>query len=288
MCFKTKTKSQSYQSQTSGPEQWVRDTGQGIFNQAQTLAQQPYQSNPLKVAQYGEDFSKARNLLSGLTGDTGDYADARKAYTSVAGADDASKSVEDYMNPWLQAVLSPTLAKIREQGDLNRQRLNAQATMSGAFGDARHGVLEGQLARDEAQTVGDTTGKLYAQGYDTATQARNAALNRILSAGQASQGLGTSMSSVAQLLASLADKSRSVEQAQNDATKAEADRATKYPYEQLTWLLQMLNQTPANQTSTGAGTNIQTGTDNSGLQLLGKLIAAPLTGGLSLAVPGGK
>jgi hypothetical protein len=284
MCFKTKTKSQS--STTQGPEQWVRDAGQGIYGQAATIAQQPMAKyTGERVADYGSDFEKARTLVSGMAGnDNPDYGAARSAFSSVAGADDPNKSVQDYMNPFLEAVLTPTLRKIQEQGILNRQRLNAQATQAGAFGDSRHGVLDAQLARDEAQNIGDTTGKLYAQGWDTATQARNAALQRILSAGSAQQGLGTAndnrTSTITQLLTALADKQRDVSQAKDTAAYEDFNKEQKYPYEQLTWLMQLLNQTPS--LTTGTGVNIQEGTDNSGLQLLGKIAGTALTGGLKI------
>jgi hypothetical protein len=46
--------------------------------------------------------------------------------------------------------------------------------MSGAFGDTRQALLESEQLRGEQQNVGDMTGKLMAQGYDTANAQRNA------------------------------------------------------------------------------------------------------------------
>lgn len=278
MCFKTKQTSIASNTQTSGPAQWVQNEGAGIFKKAQEVAStdyKPYTGD--RVADYGIDFTKARDLVGNMAGSSNaDYGAARGNYAAVAGADDPNKTVQDYMNPFLAGVLQPTIREIMLQGQQARNKIGSQAAMSGAFGDSRQALLESEQLRGEQQNVGDTTAKLYAQGWDTANAQRNAALARILSAGQAQQGLGTAednrTTTAAQLLAGLADKQRGVDQAKADADYEAFNREQKFPYEQLTWLLQMLNQTPAEQTQTGTSVNTQKGTDNSGLQLAGKLL----------------
>lgn len=287
MCFKTKQTSIASNTQTSGPEQWVQSAGEGIYNRASDVASKPYQPyTGQRVADFNSDFADARKVAQGMNAnDNADYGAARDSFSAVAGADDAGKSVQDYMNPFLSAVLSPAIREMMLQGQQARNKIGAQAAMSGAFGDTRQALLESEQLRGEQQNVGDMTGKLMAQGFDTANAQRNAALQRILSAGTARQNLGTAedsrKSTIAQLLAGLSDKQRGVDQAKADANYDDYTKEQKFPYEQLTWLMQMLNQTPADQTQTGTSVNTQKGTDNSGLQLAGKLL-----GNAVMAIPG--
>ena len=285
MCGSSKSKQWSTQTQTSGPESWVRSSGRSIYDQAKTVAAQPYQRyTGDRVADFNSDFTDARNIAQGMN-DTpnADYGSARGNYAAVAGADDPKKTVQDYMNPFLEAVLSPAIREIMLQGQKARNKIGAAASMSGAFGDSRQALLESEQLRNEQQNIGDTTAKLFAQGFDTANQQRNAALARILSAGQAQQGLGTAEDSrkttLAQILAGLSDKERGVEQAKADAAYSEFEKERKFPYEQLTWLMQMLNQTPALQEGTGSSYGVTKTPDNSGLQLAGKLLGSFLIPG---------
>lgn len=278
MCFSTKKTSTT--NATTGPEAWVRNEGRDIYGQAETLAAKPYEGySGERVAKYNEDFGTARDLVNNMASSTNaNYDKAGANYDAVAGADDPKKSVQDYMNPYLAAVLGPTIRRMMEQGQIARNQIGSQAAMSGAYGDARQGVLEGAQLRDENQNVGDTTAKLYAAGWDNATAARNAVLDRILRVGQSQQGLGTAEDtrtmSTASALTGLSDKEKAVRQAEDDAAKTEFERSQKYPYEQLTWLLQMLNQTPSLTNSTS--TTTEKGTDNSGFQLLGKMLGTAL------------
>lgn len=286
MCFKTKQTSIASNTQTSGPEQWVQSEGEGIFARAKDAASTPYKRyTGQRVADFNSDFGTARTMANNAAGTpNADFGSARSAYSSVAGADDASKSVQDYMNPFLEGVLAPTIREMMQQGQIARNKIGKQAAMSGAFGDARQGILEAEQLRGENQNIGDTTAKLYAQGWDNAVSQRNAVLNRILQAGQATQGLGAAedkrTSDLITLLTGLSEKQRGVDQAKADFDFSEFSKEQKFPYEQLTWLMQMLNQTPADQTMTGTSVNTQKGTDNSGLQLAGKLLGNFLIPGM--------
>lgn len=274
MCFKTKKTSTTSTNQTQGPEQWVRDEGSSVYGTAKDLVNtsEYAPASGVSIDNANTDWQAARDKVGGMAGTTNaDYDKASGIFDSVAAADDPKKSVEDYMNPYLASVLGPTIRKMMESGQIARNQIGSQAAMSGAFGDARQGVLEARQYQDENQNIGDTTANLYKSGWDNATQQRNAVLQRLLSAGGATQNLGTARdtrtTNIAQMLASLSDKERSVGQ-------AESDRSRKYPFEEATWLMSMLNQTPALTNSSGTSTSTEKGTDNSGFQLLGKILGS--------------
>jgi hypothetical protein len=97
-------------------------------------------------------------------------------------------AIKDYMNPHVDAALAPALRKIQEAADVQRNRLGASATMSGAFGDARHGIVESALNRETSTAVGDTAAKFYSDAYDKAMANRFADLNRFLQTDTANAG----------------------------------------------------------------------------------------------------
>ncbi len=83
-------------------------------------------------------------------------------------------SIDSYVNPYLKQVLDPQIREIEDGLQRRRRDLGANAQMSGAFGDARHGVLEAGMYDDAAENIADVTGRTYAQSYDNAMGLRAA------------------------------------------------------------------------------------------------------------------
>jgi len=81
--------------------------------------------------------------------------------------------ISDYMNPYIQDVLNPQLRELGNQLQLGRNDLGASEMMSGAFGDARHGIEESQLYKDNAQAATDLTGKAYSDAFNEAMGLRS-------------------------------------------------------------------------------------------------------------------
>lgn len=88
-------------------------------------------------------------------------------------------SLMSYMSPYLEQVLNPQLREIQEESDRQRRNIGAQATMAGAFGDARHGVMEGENFEKTNQAVADTTGKTTADAFLNALAQRQADMGRM-------------------------------------------------------------------------------------------------------------
>lgn len=86
--------------------------------------------------------------------------------------------ISDYINPYIQQVLDPQIRNMNEQLQIGRRDLGANELMSGAFGDARHGVEESQLYDDTQKNIGDATGAAYANAFNTAMGLRSGDIGR--------------------------------------------------------------------------------------------------------------
>lgn len=84
----------------------------------------------------------------------------------------------NYMNPYTQNVLNPQLREIQQESDRQRRNIGASAAMGGAFGDARHGIMEGENMEKTLQQISDTTGQGYANAFNSALQSRQADMGR--------------------------------------------------------------------------------------------------------------
>jgi hypothetical protein len=96
-------------------------------------------------------------------------------------------SFQSYMNPYLQQVLNPQLREIENAKLRNANQIGANATMSGAYGDARHGIAEGQNMKMANQAISDTVGKTTSDAFLNAQSARMNDLQRFLTGDLANQ-----------------------------------------------------------------------------------------------------
>ena len=116
---------------------------------------------------------------------------AGEGMLASAGSFDPSSQVSNFMNPYQDAVVQQTMQDIASQGDIQQQQQRANAVSSGAFGGARSGIMESELAKNILREQGRAAGNLRAQGYDSA---RNAAQQAFENTQQrrlaASQGIG--------------------------------------------------------------------------------------------------
>mgnify|MGYP001083738840 CR=1 FL=1 len=127
---------------------------------------------------------------------------AREALTTGLGALEGTgeqydpTAVEGFMNPYEQAVIDTTLQDIARSGQMQLNEARAQAARSGAFGGARMGIAESEIARNILGEQARTAGALRQQGFEQAAQRSQAAFEAAQqrqqgAAGQASQIGGT-------------------------------------------------------------------------------------------------
>lgn len=86
-------------------------------------------------------------------------------------------SIQSYMDPYVQSVLGNTITNIQDAGKRQRNDIGAGATMAGAFGDARHGVVEASQMRDEGRNIGEAANRAYSDAFKDATGRQQYDLN---------------------------------------------------------------------------------------------------------------
>lgn len=145
--------------------------------------------------------------------------------------------VQEYMNPYLQGALDPTLRAIREQQEMTLQGLGSQAAQAGAFGGSRQGVLEAQTLGRFGQQMGDVIGTGYAQAFDRATQLMGDEQARQLAGASALSQAANQLRQVgyadADVLRTLGAEERGLQQSQLESDYNEYLRSQAFPYQAL-------------------------------------------------------
>lgn len=166
---------------------------------AEDVAQQPFQA-------YGGEFVAPLNEVQqqGIS-QTQQYSQAAQPYyTQAAGltqqAVDATKpltadQIQQYQNPYVQNVVDPTLAALRQQQGIDQAGQQAQAIRSGAFGGERAGlqkaVLQGQQELAQAQAISPLYASAYQNALAAAQQQQQQRTAGLMGAGQQIAGIGT-------------------------------------------------------------------------------------------------
>ncbi len=311
MCFGDKTTETKNTTSTANPAvsnaatsnlsfaQGVRDKGFQGYTGQQVANISPGQQGTIDaatgIANNGTGAT-ASNLIGGYAG----------APAQNVQADTISNNMSPYMNQYLMQALAPQLHQMDIRNAGQDASLNAQATGSGAFGDARTGIeASNQHFNQNVQREG-VIGNAYSQAFNTAIGAgsqdvsnklaasnanagyNESALSRALGGANALQGLQTQQLGVQGEANKLNQQNTAQQQAQLTAQYNQWLMAQQYPFQ----TAQLVNQT----TQTGAAampastTSTTKKPDNSGLAMLGALggvALAPFTGGASLALTAG-
>lgn len=301
----------------TGPDQWVQDAGQQNYNQARDILNQgfvPYTGE--MVAPLAGDETKASNILN-TRADAGnpyesDAAGAFRGYgaapatqynfNTVADQNGPLGTTQSYMNPYLEAVLAPALRQLGISGSQQRMGINANATNSGAYGDARHGVVESEQRKNEQQQGTDIVGQAYSQAYQQAMSQRTSDAQRQFATQQAqgtadkealerARASGIDLTNLDKYgvsrdlalsgaLSGTGATARGVAQAGDTAKMGEFMRQQGFTDNQIQFLTQILAGTPKANATTSIGQTDKTTSqpDNSGYQLLGSFLGPALGG----------
>jgi hypothetical protein len=279
---------------------------------------QAYQGQ--RVADQTPDTETGAGMIRSLAGTTNPYTStiagaatnaatagpqrvsAGRTIDNVPGANGGpAGTTQDYMDPYLSSVLAPQLRDIDLQTIKNQQGLDAQATMGGAFGDARTGIQAAENTRLGNQARTDTIGRGYSGAFNNAMGLKTADINRnldvgktnaalgeqgfarALAGGQALQGLDSHntgrQADLAGLLGKVGEARRTNNQAKLDAAYQEFSKATGYPIEVAKAITASLNPHAYGHTET------QSKPDNSGYGMVGTLAGTAL--GAALGGPVG-
>jgi hypothetical protein len=226
-----------------------------FLGKGRALADQPYQAytGPLTAGQsqlQDTAFSGLGNLVVPTTEQMsftpGTFSATDAPAAPAAGAAGAAPTaggtnVNQYMNPYLSAVLQPQLAEARRQAEISRQAEAGKYTRAGAFGGSRQALAD--LERDAIlnRTLADITGKGYAAAFQQGRDQFNIEQGRQQTATDAARRFG---------LEALAAQSgagrtqREIEQAGILADRAQFEEERDFPYKQVQYQRSLLQDLP--------------------------------------------
>lgn len=292
MCFgdqKTGEKTQTYQANPAVSNAATSNIQyvQGLQNAGFTpyTGQQVAGFSPQQQSSFGMTDTIANNgTAPQATSLINSYAGAPAQSVS---ADAISNHISPYMSQYIMQALAPQLTAMDIQNAKTNANTNAQATGSGAFGDARTGIEQAQNSFLQNVQREGVIGNAYDQAFKTALgagaqdvsnslAAQNAnanymetALGRALGGANALQNLQNQQLGVAQAQNVMGQQQTAQDQAGLTAAYNQWLMAQQYPFQ----VAQLMNSTT--QAGSGAlkGTTTETETkpDNSGLSLLGSL-----------------
>lgn len=150
------------------------------LNKAEGLWDQYTGAGPQLAQKQNWKYEVTKGLGRAASLDEDAYGRAADPLTTHGVMDESGPlgSVQSYINPYLQQVLDPQIREINEASDRNRRNIAAEATMAGAFGDARHGIQEGENFEKTSQAIADATGKTTADAFLNALTQRQADMGR--------------------------------------------------------------------------------------------------------------
>jgi hypothetical protein len=140
-----------------------------------------------------------------------------------------------YMNPYLQNVLTPQMEELRRQAQINNLSGLGALTKSGAFGGGRQAIMESEAGRNLLQEQNKALGQGYANAFDKAQQQFNT---------EQAQGMG-----LTKLMADQGAAQRGIESEGIAADKAAFEEARLNPYKMLQFQQSMLNGLPISATN---------------------------------------
>jgi hypothetical protein len=226
---------------------WVEDSAKWNLNKAGDIAAKPYTPYNLpRITPFSGDSTAAQGALR-------NYQMPNMNSTASGGSlprliDDVGPggSVKAYMDPYVDQVIERAMGNVRRSADMGQQNLNSQAHAAGAFGDARHGVAQGQIEGEAMRAMGDQAASLSSQAYGQAQDMRNMDINRMLQG--SNQNLDQMLRYVDALMKSGGWQEQKTQQSL-DLAKGDFDRQQQYPTEMLNLMMSALSGTPYGKTT---------------------------------------
>jgi hypothetical protein len=193
---------------------------------------------------------------------------AAQGVSTLAGTTGAydPQSYRQYYDPFVEQVIGAAETDIMRQGDIERNRIGAQAVQSGAFGGSRQAVAEQELQRGIADQLARTGAQLRSAAFTGAQQqAQNVFENQMQrgqSAAQIFQGLGTAQAALGEATQAAGQRDvnalfnmGALEQAQRqseyDVQRAGAIEQAYEPFQRFSYMSDILRGVPSTQQTLG-------------------------------------
>jgi hypothetical protein len=207
-----------------------------MLGRGQALGSMPYQAyqGPLTAGQ-SDLQSQAFSGLAGLTLPT----EQMGAFTPTSFTE--TGTAQKFMNPYLEAALTPQIDAARRQADIQRVQDAGRLTKAGAFGGSRQGVMEAEGNRALLDRIASITGTGYANAFDKAMQQFNTEEDRRRIAQDMTNqyGLGTLLKQ-----ADIGALQRGIASEGIAADRAQFEEERDFPYKQVQYMQSLLQGLP--------------------------------------------
>ena len=168
-------------STSSSLSPWAGPFVTDMLGEAAGIAKAPYQAYTGPLTAGASDLQNKAFAGAKTVADAG--YDPTKFTSGTFGAEQA----QQYMNPYLSAVLDPQMKELQRQADITRIGDAGRMTRAGAFGGGRQAIMESEGNRNLLNTQADTLGRGYASAYDKAMGQFNTQADRDMGAQKASE-----------------------------------------------------------------------------------------------------
>lgn len=293
MCFGNKETGRKTESFTANPA--VESAAVNNLNFAQNLQNTgftPYTGE--QVAQFSGQQQNSFGMADAVAGNgTAPISDAWIRQYANAGPQSVSSApissaMSPYMNQYVMQALAPQMHQMDMANAKQDAAVNAQATMSGGFGDARAGIEAANTRFNQDVMRTGVIGQAYDRAFNTAIgagaqdvsnnmAAQNAnagyaesALARALGGSQALQGLQNQQMGIAQGVNQFGQQQTAQDQAGLTAQYNQWLMAQQYPFQTASLINQSISA--ANPATSSTKTGVTSAPDNSGWAMAGALL----------------
>ena len=283
----------------------------GLLGSAKDLADIPIQLPEQQIAQF-QPLQQAAFTAAAQPGGIGGFQPLLAQGTQTLGTGLSSLAgsaglfqptdLSAFTNPFQQQVIDTTLAELDRQGQIERNRLGAQAVAGGAFGGSRFGVenaeLTGRLQDARARALAQLNQQNFQQALQTGQSSFQNQQARLQQLGQLQAGIGGQQLGAAQLsqAGALRDieaqqklglQQQQLQQAGLDATRANQQKQLFEPFSRVAFLSDIFKGAPSTQQTLGSQVSPAAQSPSAfqqvagfGTGLLGTAAAAKSLGGL--------
>jgi hypothetical protein len=248
--------------------EWAGPYVGDMLSKTAALTNTPYQAyqGPL-VAGTSPLQSKVFGGLEGLSfpGQLGQSFTAQGAYqlpsmtsTGATGPTTGPTGIaSQYMNPYLNAVLTPQLEELRRQSQITQMGTAGKLAQAGAYGGSRQAIMDAETQRNLLQEQNKAIGTGYSNAYDRAMGQFNTEQQQA--------------KTLADMMEEAGQKQRGIEQEGITAVQKQYETELLDPFTKLRFQKEMLQGLPVATASTTANQSTM-GQLGSGFENIGKLM----------------
>lgn len=242
---------------------------QRMLQRGEGLSNEEYQAyGGPRLADFNADqqaaFDRVRNMPAMTPEQTqgaGIVGEAANQLLRGAGQRFDQSQADFYMSPYMQSVVD--IEKREAQRDFDKQMpvIGASAAKAGAFGGARHGLIEAEAQRNYNQRLGDIQAKGLQSAFTNAQGQFNADQNRMGTLATGAAGAGNTLAGIGQqgfqnqlantqALMGIGNVQQGLNQKSLDVGYQDFLQQRQHPYQQAQYMQSFLQGMPMTQTTT--------------------------------------